>query len=406
MEKKETELALESGERTLLEGLLYYSSFLLKHVKLIGIGVAVAAVGSVVFSIISIVLPPDVSPLPNRYLSQAILIVDSGGGSDVSSMLSLIGVQSGQSDMNYGQIGIKVLQSGPFLDEIVEKNNVVELFNIQEKVRTNSRNVILNNSMFFYDSKTGTLNISFEDINPEFARDVVNSMVENLQLWFARWEGSSSQQEMSALKQKIDEISEEISRLETEIIQFQTTYGVYSVDQLAQNQASMIADLRTQLMQTEMAINNYSGFSTVQDQELTQLQAKRDSIKDLIRQIERGEGTGGQQMPSQEELSSLAIEYSHLQMSHEIQMRIYQKLKEQYEVQKLTSSGDSAFSILSPAEIPEEKSGPRRGNICMIATVLGFFMSFGIGLLGDLIKKIKNDPGKMKLLKGDNNASK
>ncbi len=401
---EEKEAPMEPEERTLLEGILHYLSYFYKHIKLIALCVAVAAIGSVIFSIITIVLPPDKSPLPNRYLSQAVLIVDSGGGSDMTSMLSLLGVQSGGNDMNYGQIGIKVLQSGPFLDEIVEKNNIIELFGIQNKVRTTSRNVVIGNSSFNYDSRTGTLNISFEDTDPVFARDVVDSMVENLQLWFARWEGSSSQQEMAALKQKIDDISGEISRLEAEIMKFQTTYGVFSVDQLAQSQASMLADLRSQLLQTEVAINNYSGFSTVEDQELIQLRAKRDSLRDLIRQIERGEGTGGQQMPSQEELSSLAIEYSHLQMSHEIQIRIYQKLKEQYEVQKLTSSGDSAFSVLAPAEVSEEKSGPRRSQICIIATVLGFFAGLGIGLLSDLYKHIKNDPEKIRLLTGGKNA--
>ncbi len=403
MENNQIEPSQESQERTLLEGILYYLSFLIKHIKVVVIGTAIAAVGSVVFSLMTILLPPDKSPLPNHYISYAVLIAgEGGGGGDMGSMLAAIGIQAPQSDMNYGELGVRVLQSRPFLDTIVEENGIIEKYGIVNKVKTSSRNVILGNSSFGFDSRTGSLRISYEDTSPQFARDVVNSMVDNLQKWFQQWEGTSSSQNLKAMEIKLEEVTQEIRRLEGEISRFQTEYGVFSVEQLAEAQANMINDLQTQLIQTEVAIRNYAGFSTIQDQELIQLQARRDSLQALIQQIERGQGTGGmREMPSREELSTLAIEFSHLQMNHEIQMRIFQNLKEQYEVQKLTAtSGTSPFSILEPAEVPEEKSRPRRSQICMIATVLGFFISLGGALFWDLIIKIKDDPSKTDLLKG------
>lgn len=106
-------------------------------------------------------------------------------------------------------------------------------------------------------------------------------------------------------------------------------------------------------------------------------------------------------MPSREELPALAIEYSHLRMSHEIQMRIYQNLQEQYEVQKLATTGESVFSVLEPAEVPDEKSRPSRGELCMIVTLIGFFTSIALAILIDLIRNVKNDPEKRKILKGE-----
>jgi tyrosine-protein kinase Etk/Wzc len=401
MDKNQIEQSLESQERTLLEGILYYLSFLIKHIKFVLIGTSIAAIGSVLFSIITIKLPPGESPLPNYYSSSAVLIAGESGVNDMSSMLTAIGITAPPSEMNYGELGIRVLQSRPFLDTIVEENGITEKYEIKEKIRTYSRKAVLGNSTFSYDGRTGSLIISYEDTDPVFARDVVNSMVDNLQKWFQQWEGTSSSQNLKALEIKLEEVSHEIQRLEEEISRFQTEYGVFSVEQLAEAQADMINDLQAQLIQTEVALRNYSGFSTIQDQEYIQLQAQRDSLQELIQQVEKGQGTGVQNMPSREELSSLAVKYSHIQMNHEIQMRIFQNLKEQYEVQKLTvTSGTSPFSILEPAEVPEEKSRPRRSQICIIATLTGFLGSLGAALFIDLVRHIRNDPSKTNLLRG------
>jgi tyrosine-protein kinase Etk/Wzc len=397
------ENSIAHRERTLLEGILYYLSYLLRHKYIIISITLLAAIGSVVFSIISLMLPPEKSPLPNYYQAYAVLIVGQGNGADAETMLASLGfdIPLGRDDLNYGELGIRVLQSRPFVDDIVEEHKIIDRHEIEEKLKSTSRRVVLNNSNFNYDARTGTLTIGYEDIDPEFAMNIVQSMVNKLQAWFKNWDGTSTQQELSAMKQKIEEVSAEITRLENEIQAFQSKYGVMSVDQLAQAQTAMITDLQTQLIQTEVAIKNYSGFSNIEDQELIQLRAQRESLQELIQQIERGQGTGGRQMPSREELPALAIEYSHLRMSHEIQMRIYQNLQEQYEVQKLATTGESVFSVLEPAEVPDEKSRPSRGELCMIVTLIGFFTSIALAILIDLIRNVKNDPEKRKILKGE-----
>ncbi len=389
-------------ERTLIEGVLYYLSYLFRHKYLIITITVLTALGSVVFAIVSLMLPPEKSPLPNFYVSYAVLIAGEGGDSDMGTMLAALGIQAPRNETNYGELGVRVLRSNPFIDTIVEENDIIKKYGITDTIRTSSRNIILGNSTFVYEPRTGSLRLSFESTDPHFARDVVNSMVNNLQKWFQQWEGSSSRQNLNAIEIKLEEVSQEIRRLEDEIARFQTEYGVFSIEQLAEAQTRIINDLENQLIRTEMAIKNYTGFSTLQDQELIQLQAQRDSLRELIQQIEQGQGSGVRRMPSRQELSTLAVEYSHLQMNHQIQMRIFQNLKEQYEVQKLTTTTESSpFSILEPAEVPEEKSRPRRSQICLIATVIGFFGSIGLALLIDLVRNVKNDPEKRKILKGE-----
>ncbi len=388
-------------QKTFIEYLLFYISYFLQHKRLIIIITLLAAIGSVVYSLISLKLPPEESYLPNYYRADSVFIVEQGHGADVQTMLASLGfdLPLGRDDLNYGELAIRVFRSRPFLDEIVDEHNLIQRYEIEENVKTRSREIVLNSSDIQYEARTGTLTIGYTDIDPVFARDVVQSIVTNLQEWFEEWEGTTTMRQIDAMETKIEEVSKEITRLEEEIQAFQSKYGVMSVDQIAEAQTAMITDLQTQLIQTEVAIKNYSGFSNIEDQELIQLRAERDSLRELIQQIEQGTGLAGRQMPSQNELPALAINYSHLRMAHEIQMRIYQNLQEQYEVQKLSTTNASVFSVLEPAEIPEEKSGPSRGKLCMIVTALGFFASIGIAVLIDGIRNVKNDPDKMQILK-------
>ena len=403
MTEKKTGNLIYERERTLLEGMLYYVSYLYRHKVLIITITILFAIGVVVFSIISLKLPADESPLPNYYRAYSVLIVGQGHGADAETMLATLGfdIPLGRDDLNYGELGIRVLRSRPFVDSIVEKHKIIEKYDIKENIKSKSRSIVVGNSDVNYEHRTGTLTIGYEDTDPEFAKDVVESMVKSLREWFKNWDGSSAQQQLTAMKQKIEEVSKEITRLEEEIKTFQSQYGVMSVDQLAEAQTSMITNLQSQLIQTEVAIKNYSGFSNIEDQEFIQLKAERDSLEELIRQIEQGEGASGRQMPSRKELPALAINFSHLRMSHEIQMRIYQNLQEQYEVQKLGTTQDSVFSVLEPAEIPDEKSRPSRSKICIIVTFIGFFFSILLALFIDLVRSIKNDPEKKKILRGD-----
>ena len=404
MENTTEENMNPAQERTAVESLLYCLSYLLRHKFLIISLTILAAAGSVGFAVLSLWLPPEKSPLPNYYRAYAVLIVSQGSPGNMTAMLAALGIQAplGRNEMNYGELGIRVIRSRPFIDEIIRKHNIIERHEIKEREKSLSRQIVHNSTEIIYEPRTGTMQISYEDIDPVFARDVVESMVLGLQLWFDNWDGTISQQQLREMEKKIDEVSREIDRLEDEITEFQTRYGVLSISQLAESQSSMISALQQQLIQVEMAIRNYSGFANIEDQELIQLQSQRESLLALIRQIDQGQSTGGvRQMPSRDELPTLAIEYSHMRMNHEIQMRIFQNLKEQYELQRLTSTGTSAFSLLEPAEIPDEKSGPSRGQLCIFITLAGFMMSIGFAVLIDFTRNIKKDPKKMSILKGD-----
>ena len=82
------------------------------------------------------------------------------------------------------------------------------------------------------------------------------------------------------------------------------------------------------------------------------------------------------------------------------QQQIYSQLKVQYESLKVSMASEQpVFQILEYAEVPDQKSGPSRGKLCIIITFAAFFMSVFLAFAINAVQNIKQDPEAMSKLK-------
>jgi tyrosine-protein kinase Etk/Wzc len=396
-----------ADERSLLEGLLDYLGVLLSYKWLITITTLLAMIVAVIFSVVSLMLPPDKSPLPNRYTATAVLIMQQQQTVGLESALASLGLtppaELGRSTAGFdiGQLAVKVLQSREILDRLVQDLDIVQKYRIQSSARTTSREIVLSRSKFSYDRTTGSLTIGFESIDPTFSRDVVARMVALLEDWFSSRGGTSRLKQKNLLEEKLASISSDISKLEDQIKQFQERYGVLKVEDLAASQSKILDDLRSQLMVKEMDIQNYQRFVKIEDPSLAKLRSERDNLLEQIKKVEDGfTNPSGTLMPAQQELPALALRFENLNSALTIQKSIYEALSQQYELTKLYVESEPAFQILESPEIPDEKSGPSRGRICIIATLVAFLGSAALALLLNTLRKNRTGSGMLTKLTG------
>jgi uncharacterized protein involved in exopolysaccharide biosynthesis len=176
---------------------------------------------------------------------------------------------------------------------------------------------------------------------------------------------------------------------------------VISVDTIAKEQISTEAQVRSELIMKEMEIKTYGDVSKVQDPALMRLEAERDNLSKLLDQLEKGFTTYEKVLPSQRELPSLAIEFSHMQRDLLIQQKIFEILTQQNELTKLQIEGaDPIIQVLEPAEAPDMKSGPSRAKIVMVATFAAFFLAILLAFVLEAWSNLKADPVAMAKLKG------
>jgi len=393
--------------RTLVESLLQYWSAVRPYKTLILGTTLISGVVAVVFSILSLLLPPEYSPFPNRYQAYSVLLLQEEGTTSLEATLASLGMvprdsaRGSQAGFDYASLAIKVMNSREFLDILIEEFGLDSKDKMNRNVKTRSRERLLARSSFLFDEKTRTLTISYTDIDPGFARTMVVRMVELLNEWFLTRGGTSELKKKTLLEEKLAEVSEDIANLEQEIKDFQTMYGVLRVEDLAASQAKILDNLRSQLRLKESEIQNYTRFVKIEDPTLDKLKSERENLIDQIQRVEQGfsnpSGTIGSAKLT---LPDLAQRFEHLTSALAIQKSIYKAMSEQYELTKLSLESEPAFTVLDAAEVPDEKISPSRAGICMIAVFIALVGSLVLALLLNALKKLKLDPAAMRRLRG------
>jgi uncharacterized protein involved in exopolysaccharide biosynthesis len=361
------------AERSLSEALLHYLSILgIYRWLVIGLTVAGTAL-TTGFCLLSLLLPPGRSPLPNVYRAQAILLIQQQNTDLATTIMAALGVEQRTIDsaagFDSGAFIIQVLGSRPLLDRVVQEYDLSSRYHITENVRGKTRETFRDKLTFGYARTTGAITISFEDWDPVFARDVVNRMVALLDEWFSQNRGSAKVKQRQLLEEKVNEVKADISRLENSLKTLQKKYGVLNAQDLGASQAASLADLRAQLILREIDIKNYSSFSLVNDPRLQQLKEERKNILDLIDQIRRGMPESLSATGADQSLPDVAQEFTRLTLELDIQRRIYNTLSPQFEAAKLATESEPIFQVLEMAEAPDLKAGPQRSRIVAVALV-------------------------------------
>ncbi len=329
----ETELKNTEAEDEI--SLIDLFAVLLHYKWLIIILPAVAAVAVVIFAVISLKLPPEKSPLPNQYTPEAHMLIKESSSSSGSlssalsssglgSLASLAGVNVGGGASN-SSLAVYLAGSNPLLDAITDKFNIIERYKIEEHVRASSRKMLKKTLTASVDDDSGVFTVAFTDIDPEFARDVVNYVVDWLSERFDALGLDNNKIQKENLEKNIQSSYNEILRLERE----------------ARNLGASVS-------------------------------------------------AGGENAWS---IPSITTGSARLQMELEAQKQVYTQLKTQYELLKVNMQSESpVFQILERPEIPDMKSAPSRGKLCIIVVFAVFFMSVFFAFALNAFKNIRNDP--------------
>lgn len=381
-------------EGSLLESLFRYLGILLKYRRLVFMMTAVGALGVGAFCAASILLPPKRSPLPNEYTASAIILVHQGVENDLStSIRTALGIGGGPTDAGPGfdrsAFLLMVLQSRTLLDTISDEFGIAQRYGITDRIKSQSRTMLLKRLRFENTRATGAITISYRDVDPVFARDLANRMVAILSEWYSQNVGSSNQRQKMLLDEKIGEVQMDITRLEGRLNELQNRYGVLTAQDLWTSQASTLVALRSQLILKEIDIRNYASVSSADDPKRRQLEAERKNILDLISRLQEGSTETLDSSTSAKTLPDVQAEFNNLTVELEVQRKIYNTLSHQSEVMKLTSDSDPPFRVMELAEVPDAKSGPRRMLIIVEVIVGAFGASIALALFLNGISRVR-----------------
>lgn len=319
--------------------LLDLLAVLLRHRVLIILVTLFSAVFIGVVSVVSIMLPPDKSFMPNEYSPKALLLINENSSSGslssklnasgLGSLASLAGIRTATT--SYNNLAIYLTGTNSFLDAISDHFQIPAHYEFKKTTKAATRAFLKRKIKTELDKVSGVLSISYTDIDPVFAQAVTNYCV-------------------SYLENRFSEMGLDQNKLQKENLEknIETTY-------------SNILSLQKQSMDLEHSVSG---------------------------------GTMGNGV------SSIAVESSRIALELEAQKVVYTQLKTQYELVKITIASESpVFQILESAEVPDRKSGPSRSTLCLIVTFIGFFVSVFLAFILNTVANVKQDSEAMSKFK-------
>lgn len=273
-----------------------------------------AGVLLVVFSVITIILPSKISPLPNKYTSTAKILVRESSGkngisSSIASLASLGGVNlNSGANVTNGVLITTIADTNSYKDAIIEKYDLVKRYKIKKNIKTNSRKALSKKLSVSLDEKTNVLSVSFTDISPEFAYEV----------------------------------------------------AIYAADTLMEKFYDVSAD--------DDAINlrNYQEAMDSSFKKIVQFQV---DIQNLEQSVSNS---------SAATIPSIMFDVQMKKLELEAEETIYATFRGQHELLSIQMQDNpTTLKLIQGAEVSEIKSGPSRAKICIIGELLVFIGCFG-----------------------------
>ena len=299
-----------------------------------------AMIGVVIFSIITIVLPPEISPLPDVYTPRALMLIDDSsspgaGLQGMGGLVAMAGLGGVRTGATYSDLAVFLFGTHSLLDSVVDEFNLIERFEIERHPRAASRDALRRLLRASFDDRSGVLTVSFTDRDPVLARDVVNFTVEYLENRFDTLGLDRNRIEQENLEVNLANVFQDILRLEEE----------------------------SRRLEQSVAFAPFGGGA----------------------------------------LPAITADINRIAMELEAMRQVYTQLRVQNEMLKVTMASETPmFQVLELAEAPDRKSSPSRGLICIIVSLAAGFFSVFLAFALNAISNIRKDPEAMAKLRGVN----
>jgi uncharacterized protein involved in exopolysaccharide biosynthesis len=227
---------------------------------------------------------------------------------------------------------VYLIGTNSLLDSVVDEFDLIKQYEIKKFPKASSRKILKASLKAEYNSKGGVFSISFTDIDPVFAKNVVNYCT-------------------AYLEKRFDELGLDKNKIEKE----------------------------------NLEINIANTF-----QEILKLEGESRRLEQSVASA-----------PYSGRLPAITTDINRIALELDAQRQVYTQLKVQYEILKVDMASEKpVLQILEMAEVPDQKSKPSRGMLCIIVTFAAGFLAVFWAFVLNAIDNIKNDPEAMAKLRG------
>jgi tyrosine-protein kinase Etk/Wzc len=383
-------LNANSGDTTPDKNFFWFlMSFIFKWRRLLIVNTIVAAILTMAIMLF----------MPNWFTATTTILPpekDSGLGLAASLMPSGLGALIGGSGMSLpglatpSDLYASIARSRIVSIAVVKKFDLENIFETQfeeqaiRELQTRASIVV---------EPDGIISISYEDTDAKRAAAVANSIAEELNRVNQENLNSKAHAMREFVEQRLSETIHDLSSAEEAYKNFQEIHFAVSLDDQVKAIISAIADLRGQLVVSEIELGVMKKSLSPSNARYQEQEYKIEQIKDQLDKLETGDttqtGSSFLNLPVKD-TPQLALQLARLTRDLKIQETIFELLKQQYEQSKIQELKDTpTIQVLDRAEVPRIKSKPKRTTIAAMGGLTSFVFTLMFILMLEFVRREK-----------------
>jgi tyrosine-protein kinase Etk/Wzc len=378
-----------------------------KNIKTILIINLFVLIIAILVILLSVVLPSDISFLPNKYTSETKILIPSKED-DRSSPTDIAELASPESfslekGVKKSQVIISILSTNTIIDGVLDNYylpkhpKLEEAFKNKKISREALRLIILKNAKFKKDDTTGFIFINYNDTNPTFAKEMVDTFLTMLNKATHDFALTQTVIKRRFIEERLKDINEKQEQAKNDFIKFQQEYGIISPENEAQQITNSVASLRSQLINKEAELDNYRRINKLGPNEKTDLDYEVADLRNKILKLTKSSNENINDknlIISKNTISELSSEYNNLKSNVE---NIYSSLLKELELAQIQEKSEGSFiQVIDPPEIPTRKSGPSRSILLFQIVIISLLITFLFPVSIDLFKQYILENGEIK----------
>jgi len=308
-----------------------------------------------------------------------------------------------QSSMPSNQLSsetiLVILRSRTLMEKVIKKFKLAEVYGteIMEHLLKKLEGHIEINEIReggFAFNPLIAIEFSFIDENPVRAEQITEYYILQLDSIMKSIIYNRALFTYSTIERRFLRNKEELRKAEEEFKKFQQNFGIYEVNIQTQKVIENLAELKTQLIKTEIEEELLKKTVDKNNPLLKKIQYQKNIIKKKYNEFVKisEKANSDKLFQPLEKLPDLIAQYGRLYREVTVQNRVYEFLYPQYEQAKLmTSTGAQGIQILDPAKMPTYKYRPKRLYIVLSGFVFSIFLSLFIVFLKEMIEKNREE---------------
>jgi uncharacterized protein involved in exopolysaccharide biosynthesis len=287
---------------------------------------------------------------------------------------------------------LAILKSGTVLTAVIQKFDLVRVYDITSYPGEKTAKELLNNTEFTVESE-GNLTITVYDKDPQRAADMANFFVETLNRSNTELQVQNARGNREFIEERYNKNLIDLAASEDSLKAFQKKYGIIALPEQTEASIKAAAEITAQLSLKEVQAGVLRRTQSLDHPLVIAAQIEIDELHKKLSQM----NSGGQFSAGDmrifvpfSKVPDLGSEYIRRYRAVEIQYKILQFITPLFEQAKVEERRQTpSVLVLDKAAPAERKAKPKVSLYALLALVISLVLSFFVVFTLELITKLK-----------------